>query len=80
MPWSPPHRTVDDLGATRNFESLVEIIDEIEADIPGPTGATGSTGPTGPTGPSGGPTGPTGATGATGAAGSSTKAYAYFIG
>jgi hypothetical protein len=68
MPWRPPHRTVDDPGATRNFESLVEVIEE---------GFVGPTGPTGPTGPSGGPTGPTGPTGVTGATGPTIEARAF---
>jgi hypothetical protein len=68
MGWKPPFPVVDDPKATRNFESLVPVVDE---------GFAGPTGPTGPTGPSGGPTGPTGATGATGATGPTIEARAF---
>jgi hypothetical protein len=68
MAWKPPHQIVQDPDVTRNFESLVPVIEE---------GFVGPTGPTGPTGPSGGPTGPTGATGATGATGPTIEARAF---
>lgn len=33
MPWVPPHRTVDDPGATRNFESLSGQVDNLDQQI-----------------------------------------------
>jgi microcystin-dependent protein len=33
MPWTPPHRTVEDTGVTRNFESLSGQVDALDTAI-----------------------------------------------